>query len=167
MTKEHVYYVVIALGFLAPVIYLVSSSSGDKLEPPGVLEQKVLNGKSTDERTNAAQGLIRHGAVARKEVRRALAASRESEPEVRAYLLQAAMNIKDWRSLPEMFVAMEDSDEVVRGRAAAAAAKIMGMDFGFRATDPPEKRAKILAEMRREFKVVEPKYSTFYSDQEE
>jgi hypothetical protein len=168
MQKEHIYFGIIALGILAPVIYFVTAfSSGEKLDSPGVLEEKVLHGESVDERVNAAQGLIQHGTAARKEVRRALAASRQNDPEVRAYLLQAAMGIKDWRSLPEMFAAMEDPDATIRGRGATAAVKIMGMDFGFRANDPPEKRKKILAEMRREYKASEPKYPQFYSDQEE
>ena len=43
MKREHVYYIIIAMGVLAPVIYIVcvwASNSAGKLEPPGVLQQK-------------------------------------------------------------------------------------------------------------------------------
>ncbi len=168
MRKEHVYYGIIALGVLAPLIYLLrGSASATKLDPPGVLVEKVLHGDSVDEQVSAAKGLILHGAAARKEIRRALAASHESDPQVRAYLLQAVTQAKDWRSLPEIFAAMEDPDAVVRGRAAAAAVKIMGKDYGFRANDPPEKRAKILATIRHDAEALKSRYMKFYSDQEE
>jgi hypothetical protein len=168
MRKEHFQYLVIALGVLAPVaIVLYSLRSEDKLDPPGVLEQKVLNAASTAERIDAAKGLICHGPAARREVRRALAQSRQNDPEVRACLLQATMAIRDWRSLPEIFAAMGDSDTTIRGRAGAAAQQIMGADFQFRAADPSEKRAAILTVMRREYDLVKARYPEFYPEQEE
>jgi len=168
MRKEHVYYVVIALGVLAPVIYIAGASSlAGKLEPPEVLEQKVLHGNSTEERLAAAKGLIQHGASARKEIRRALADSRQNDPVVRACLLQAAMQIQDWRSLPEVFEAMGDPDVEVRGAAAAAAVRISGLNDGFLANDQPEKREKIREKMRLEFEAVKHRYLKFYPDQEE
>ena len=65
------------------------------------------------------------------------------------------MQIADWRSLPEIFTAMEDPDSVVRSRAAVAAVKIMGKDFancGYHANDPPEERGKIVAKSARQFR---------------
>ena len=89
MKKEYVYYIIIALGVLAPTIYFVSSSfSAKKLESPAVLEEKVLHGSSKEVRVAAAKGLIQHGPAARQEIRRALAASHDSDPEVRVYLLR-------------------------------------------------------------------------------
>ena len=171
MKKEHVYYVMIALGVLAPTIYVLYTIGGGlfakNLESPAVLEEKVLHGSSVEERVAAAKGLIQHGAAARKEIRRALGASHDSDPEVRVYLLQAVTVIKDWRSLPEIFAAMEDPDVTVRSRAAAAAMKIMYSDSGFRAEDPPEKRKKVLATIRRDPEYLERKYKKFYPDQKE
>lgn len=170
MKREHFYYVIIASGALAPAIYMAcvwASNSARKLDPPEVLKEKVLHANSTEERLAAAKAMMRHGTAARKEIRETLAASRQSEPEVRACLLQAAMAIKDWRSLPEIFEAMGDPDATVRGRAAAAAVAISGIDDKFLANDPLEKREKIREKMRRECESLKSRYAKFYSDQEE
>ena len=170
MKKEHVYYFVIALGAVIIMTYFTgffSSSSAAKLDPPDVLKETVLHGTSTAEQLAAAQELIQHGPAARKEIRETLAASRQSDPQVRACLLQAVLVIKDWRSMPEVFEAMGDPDPEVRGWAAAAAVAITGLKGGFLANDPPEKRAAILAKMRRDYESVKSRYPKFYPDQEE
>jgi hypothetical protein len=168
MKKEYLYYGIIALGVVVPAIYFLGlSGSGKNLVPPGALEEKVLHGESTDQRIEAAKGLIQHGPAARKEIRRALAGSRQNDAEVRILLLQAVASIEDWRSLPEIFVAMEDPDKAIRGRAGAAARVIMGMHVQFRADDPPEKRAKDLEIIRDEYKAMVPRYPKYYRGQEE
>ena len=168
MKREHVYYLVIALGALVTVCYFTGfSSSAAKLDPPQVLAERVLHGNSTPEQVAAAQGLIQHGPAARKEIRETLAASRQCDPQVRACLLEAVLVIKDWRSMPEIFEAMGDPDPLVRGRAAAAAVAITGIKNGFLANDPPEKREQIRAKMRREYESVKSRYRGYYPDQEE
>ena len=62
---------------------------------------------------------------------------------------------------------MEDDDPLVRGRAGAAARQIMGVDFHFRANDPPEKRAKALAAIKSEYQAAIGRYKLFYAEQEE
>jgi hypothetical protein len=169
MKREHVYYAVIALGVLVVFCYFTGFffSSSTRLESPQMLAEKVLHGSSTAEQVAAAQGLIRHGSAARKEIRETLAASRGSDPQVRVYLLQAVLSIKDWRSMPEIFEAMGDPDPQVRGGAAAAAVAITGLNDGFLANDPPEKRELIRKKMRREYEAVKSRYRTYYADQEE
>lgn len=175
MQKQHVYCLVIALGIVAPIVscYLCQSTE-EKLDPPEVLSERVLNEDSTEAQVEAARELVRYGEptrtdyqpAARREIRRALARSHGKDPEVRKTLLQAAMKMRDWRSVPEVFKAMEDPDPAIRGRAGAAARIIMGADFYFRANDPPEKRAEIIAVMKREYERMQSIYPIVYPDQE-
>ena len=153
MKKEHVYYVMIALGVLAPTIYVLYTIGGG-------LFGKISNHQRCSKRRFCMAVRLRSGwrGEGTDPARSGCpegnppgpGASHDSDPQVRVYLLQAVTVIKDWRSLPEIFAAMEDPDAIVRGRAAAAAMKIMDSDSGFRADDPPEKRKKVLATIRHD-----------------
>jgi hypothetical protein len=167
MKKEHV-YVLIAVGVILPIwIAGAIFFSGEKPESPAVLQQRVLHGGSPEERLAAATELYRHAAAARREIRRALEASPQSDPAVRICLLQAAGEIRDWRSLPSIFTAMEDEDAVIRGQAAAAAVNIMGVNGGYVATDPPKQRDTAIERLRKELHDAADKYERFYADQKE
>jgi hypothetical protein len=84
-------------------------------------------------------------------------------------LIDATAKNLDWRSVPELFEAMESPYPVIRARAAVAAEKIMGIQFFYRAQDPPEQRAKILAQMREEFEAMQriQRFQKVYADQTE
>ena len=67
MKKEYVYCIIIALGVLAPLVFLLRGgllNSSAKLDSPQSLAEKVLHGNSTEERVAAAKGLIQHGPAA-------------------------------------------------------------------------------------------------------
>ena len=72
------------------------------------------------------------------------------------------MAIKDWRSMPEIFEAM-GSDPVVRGRAAAAAVAITGIDEKFLANEPLEKREAKREAIRHQIRVREIEVSQVLS----
>jgi hypothetical protein len=168
MRRAYAYLLAIGLGLLVLSLWLHGCwRSAEKLDTPAALAQRVRDGASTEERVAAARGLTRCGAAARQEIRRALAESRDAPPEVRCALLEAAMKIRDWRSLPEVFAAMDDADVAVRGRGGAAAREISGADNRFRADDPPEKRGKLVNELREAFQRSGSNYAKAYPDQEE
>ena len=75
--------------------------------------------------------------------------SRE-EPQVRAAAAQSLGQLLAYDSLPALIDALEDPDEEVRGRAGAAVrALLANRDMGFRADDPPERRAEAIRRIRQ------------------
>ena len=56
---------------------------------------------------------------------------------------------------------------MVRGRAAAAAVAITGIDEKFLANEPLEKREAKREAMRHKYESVKSRYPKFYPDQEE
>jgi len=121
---------------------------GERLDPPEVLEQRVLQGPTVEVQSKAAADMVRHGEQARPVVRRTLAEYRGNDPDVLMPLAQGAMKQRDWQSLPRLFELMEHPDPRVRGKAGAAAAVIMDADYGFRAEAPPDKRREALLRIR-------------------
>ncbi len=59
--------------------------------------------------------------------------------------------MRDEESMPVLLRAMEDPDPLIRGRAAAAVRKIMGADYYFRASDPPQRRNEVIATIKRDW----------------
>lgn len=142
-------------------------SGSGRVDPPEVLLERELHGDSVEVQVQAAQDMLQHGEEARPFARRALAEYRGNEPEVLVQLAQGVAKQRDWRSLPRLFELMEHDDPLVRGRAGAAVATIMGADYGFRANAPPEERRKVLAFIRHTHQILLPKIQKFYASQEE
>ena len=169
MDKQYVYYGVIAGGVLVMVAVAVFSLLGESeepLDPPAVVERRLTTGETKDTKIKAARDLVRHGTRARMEIRRAVQQHEQYEPEVLAPLLQATMKTRDYRSMPELLELLEHEDPIVRGRAGAAVKKILGADLGFRAYDPPDKRAETIAKIRADYEVALPRMREFYGHQE-
>ena len=158
MNRQPIYYAVIALGVIClgfTIWRWVGTAAPDRpSESPDVLLEKISSAPAEDDQFRAARDLVRYGREARPQLRQAVAASQDKPAVVRRQLYLGVMKAGDWQSLPELFRAMEHPDPIVRGGAGAAAQGIMGMDFQFRANDPPETRAAILKDMRKEFEVV-------------
>jgi len=156
---------VIAGGVIAALVALVRWLVPDQppLEPPEVLEEQVLSAPDTEQKAYAARQLVRHGVQARPQIRRLLREYHENEPEVMVPILEAAGKARCWQDLPRLFELMEHPDPRIRGKAGAAARTIMGADYGFRATDPPEKRAKDLARMKAIYREMRQDLERFYS----
>ena len=147
--RNTLYYPILGAGVLIGVVVLgIWLWSRDRLDPPEVLADRILNSPSAEERAAAARDMIRHGTRAREEIGRVLAGYQGDEPEVMVPLLQAAMKARTWQSLPQLFELMEHSDPRIRGKAGAAASRIMGADYYFRADDPPQQRAEVLTRMK-------------------
>ena len=168
MKREHLYYAVIAGGlllvtFVAVVNYWPTRAA--PLDPPAIVAQRLNTSSAPEEKIRAAQDFIRHGEMARVEIRAALEQHASYEPEVVAPLLQATGKTRDYRSMPTLLDLLEHPDPAVRGAAGAAVQKILGADFGFRANAPEDERAKLIKEMRHDFEVAGPRLQEFYNHQ--
>lgn len=161
--RKTVYYLILGAGALSGVAVLAFCFwPGERLDPPEVLEDRILNSPSVEEQAAAARDMVRHGQGARTEVGRVLTKYEGNHPDVMVPLLQAAMKARTWRSLPRLFQLMEDPDPRIRGKAGAAARKIMGADYYFRADDPPAERAAALARMKAIYEQMKPDLPGFY-----
>jgi hypothetical protein len=168
MKKEHIYYVIIGAGALVAALTAYRFlGSGPGTDPPRVLEQRILGDASVDEKRRAAQDMAKIGGEARLEIRRSLHQYQEDDPRVKISLIDATGRTRDWRSMPELFKAMESPNPVIRARAAEAAQRILGARFSFRANGTPEERAAVLAQMRRDYEtmIADGRLAEFYADQ--
>jgi hypothetical protein len=144
--RQTIYYCVIGLGVLTGIVVLVRQFvSRERLDPPNVLAEQILENSPTEQRIRAAHDMVRHGSQARSEMHRVMSDLRTDDPEVMAATIEAAAAARCWQSLPRLFELMEHQDVRVRGKAGAAVGVIMGADYYFRAADPPEERAAKLA----------------------
>ena len=170
MKREHVYYAIIGAGLLTILgiaLWQLQPPQADPLDPPDVLVERLNSDASVDEKVEAARGFVRHGEAARREVRAALQQHEVYEPPVVAPLLDATMKNRDYRSMPVVLELLEHPDPQVRGRAGAAARRIMGADFGYRANAPVQEREEIIAVMREDYKNGLNGLYEFYRDQPE
>jgi hypothetical protein len=122
---------------------------------PEALAEAAINGSPALEQERAVLELTRHGQASVSALRRVVAESRS--PQVRAIAFQALGAFGDIESGPAMIEAMDDPDPRVRGRAAVAMVNILGVDFQFRAEDPPAKRRAIVDHVRRTYEQLRTK----------
>lgn len=135
---------------VAGVLLLVWLFSGETRSTPEELVDRALSAPTVDERQTAAIELSRRGDVPIESVRNVFRQSKA--PEVRAAAAQGLGRTRDIDSLPALIDAMEDESPLVRGRAGAAVKQIVGLDYEFRALDPPEERQKAVDFYRKFWK---------------
>jgi len=116
---------------------------------PSRLEHRALNAPTPAERRAAASELAGMGEPAREHLKRTYQQS--AEPEVRATSVLGLGAQRDYESIELLFEAAQDESTEVRRRAGVALNKMLGVDMGFRANDPPEKRADVLRGMRKAY----------------
>ena len=76
----------------------------------------------------------------------------QEDTEVRAAAVQAIGELRAWKYRHAALDVLDDESPLLRGRAAAALRRMTGRDFGFRATAKAERRAIIVALMRKRLK---------------
>jgi len=135
---------------VAAAVLLVWYFSGETVSEstPAELVETCLAGSDVDEQQTAAIELSRRDDVPIQSVRDVFIKSKV--PEVRAAAVQGLGRKRDFDTLPKLIDAMEDESPLVRGRAGAAVRRIVGLNYEFRALDPPEKR-KEAVEFYRKF----------------
>jgi len=117
---------------------------------PAELVQIALESADPSKRQKAAAELTELGRPALKHLRRLVTESQSDG--VRAVAIQGLAFQRDYECMPALLDAMEDPSLVVRGRAGAAVERLVGLDFNFDADAPLEKRERLIAAMRREWK---------------
>ena len=161
MSKQTI-LIIAASAFVLTVLFWLWPAGEQPLDPPEEVAKRLETAKTTEEKVEAAQNLIRHGEVARTQIRFAIEQNTQAEPEVVAPLIQATVKSKDYHSLPTLIKLMESPDPVVRGRAGAAVQKLMGADYGFRAKMNSKERAKIIARIRAEHEFFKDRFAQVY-----
>jgi HEAT repeat protein len=121
----------------------------DRAKTPEQLAEQALSGDNPLVQQMAAAQLSNHRQAAAPQLRQVL--KQASNPDVRAAAAQGLGDVQDFQSVPELLRLCEDPSPLVRGRAGAAVTNIIGMDFFFKADDPPEKRKAVIESMRRAY----------------
>jgi HEAT repeat protein len=168
MKREHLYYAVIAGGLLIVTLVAVINywpSGEEPLDPPAIVAERLTTSSSADEKVRAAHDFIRHGESARVEIRAALERHETLEPEVVAPQLQATGKTRDYRSMPTLLELLESPDPLVRGQAAVAIEKILGVEFGFDPHASPAERAKMVALIKQDYQNAGARLEEFYDQQ--
>jgi len=73
-------------------------------------------------------------------------------PETRAAAANALAKFQHWDAMGPLLDALDDESPAVRGSAGMAIRRILGLDYGFRANDPLEKRQAVIARLRNGWK---------------
>jgi hypothetical protein len=145
------------LGILAAVLAIAVAGvygwrllSAERPLTPETLAQAALQAASAEERELAAVQLLQFGKPAREHIVRVFTESKE--PEVRAACLLGLADQWAYRQMPLMLDALEDESALVRAQAGEAVQLLLKVDYGFNAADPPERRQKVLKQLRERWK---------------
>jgi hypothetical protein len=102
------------------------------------LAEIALTAGSLEEQEAAAAKLAAMGRPAQSQLARVLGASKE--PGVRATVVGELASQQAYECMPALLDALGDESLVVRGRAAGAMNRLLQIDVGYRADDPPAQR---------------------------
>jgi HEAT repeat protein len=80
---------------------------------------------------------------------------------VRAAAASSLGRLEAYGAMPALVKALEDPSPIVRGRAAAAVKNILQIDLGYRAGDPPEKRAAAIARINLFYPTIARKHADY------
>ena len=92
----------------------------------------------------------------------AKAAGSDPSARVRASAVTALGRMHAYTEMQTLLAALEDEDVDVRRRANAAIRRVLGVSFGFRANDPPEKRRRAIATIRRQWPQLKRYADSYY-----
>jgi len=146
MRRGALYAVAGALALVAVVVYWCWLGSAEELAPPEELLQQARTAADEQTRSEAATKLTRHGKRALPQLRE-LAAEGPS-PKVQAIAIVGLGTSGDYDSMPKLLDSLLSDDPSIRLASQAAAERLLGARFGYRAGDPPEKRAAAAKRMR-------------------
>lgn len=71
------------------------------------------------------------------------------QAEVRAAAAERLGEMRLWDAGPAIIDAMEDSSDLLRARAGVALRRIIVVDLGYRANDPPDRRGEVIRRIRQ------------------
>jgi len=146
MRRGVLYAVAGALALVAAVVYWHWLGSAEELAPPEELLEQALTAADEPTRSEAAAKLTRHGQRALPQLREL--AAKGPSPKVRAIAIVGLGTSGDYDSMSKLFDGLLSEDPTIRVASQAAAERLLGARFGYRADDPPEKRAAAAKRMR-------------------
>ena len=147
--KQNLAFLTILLLTGAGALAWVYWPRSERANTPEQLAQQALSGDNPIVQQMAASQLSNHRHAAAPQLRQVLKEARH--PDVRAAAAQGLGDVQDFQSVPELLRLCDDPSPLVRGRAGAAVTNIIGMDFFFKADDPPEQRKAVIESMRRAY----------------
>ena len=125
------------------------------IETPQELAQQALQADNPDKQERAAVKLQAAAVRLHKTGPRNAAQPyltrvflESKNPAVRIPCMMGLAGIYDYECMPTMLDLLDDESLLVRGAAAAAIDKLIGVGTNFKAGDPPEKRKKEVARIR-------------------
>ena len=147
--KQKLAFLIILLLFGAGALAWVYWPRSPRASTPEQLAEQALSGDNPVIQQQAAATLAHPQFAAVPQLRQVLKEARH--PDVRAAAAQGLGDVQDFQSVPELLRLCDDPSPLVRGRAGAAVTNIIGMDFFFKAEDPPKERAAAIESMRRAY----------------
>ena len=81
--------------------------------------------------------------------------------QTRSVAANALAKFQHWDAMGPLLDALEDESPAVRGSASMAIRKILGLDYGFRANDPLDKRRAVIARLRRDWQAQRPYHELY------
>jgi uncharacterized protein (UPF0147 family) len=137
---------------------------GERPPSPADLAQQALQAATAADQEQAAVTLAEVAGndalqrqlreEARQQLRRVLGESQS--PQVRAACIQGLASQWDYESMPALLDALDDSSDLVRGRARVAIERMMSVDlgsFGYKYDDPSAKRAAAIQRIRNDWEI--------------
>jgi hypothetical protein len=146
MSKGSLYAVAGVLALVAVAVYWNWLGSEEDLPPPEELLQQAMTAEEAPKRSQAATMLTRHGRQALPQLRKL--ATDGPSPKVRAIGIVGLGTSGDYESMPKLLDNLMADDPTIRLASQAAAERLLGVRFGYRAGDPPEERAEAAKRMR-------------------
>jgi len=146
MRRGVLYAVAGALALVAAVVYWHWLGSAEELAPPEELLEQALTAADEPTRSQAAAKLTRHGEHALPQLREL--AAKGPSPKVQAIAIVGLGTSGDYDSMPKLLDGLLSEDPSIRLASQAAAERLLGVRFGYRAGDPPEERAEAAKRMR-------------------
>lgn len=124
---------------------------------PSALERIALNDGDAATRQKAALELARHPDKPLPHLRSVFQQSQDAA--VKAAVALGLGRLKDWESMPELLNALDSESAQLRANAALAVNKMLGIDYKFRADDPPQRRAAKIKTMRQMYEAMNKLFS--------
>ena len=143
LENRRVLYAMIGVAGLGVVLLVVGASFFFREQDPQAAA-RARAAAAPDE--NHTAKLAVYDADQLEQVRGMLGDSHPSER--RAAAAQRLGHLQDFQSIDQLLNMLDDPSPLVRGRAAVAVTKILGIHFGFRADAPAEERAEAVHAMR-------------------
>lgn len=148
-TSRNILLGVLGVLMIVAIVYYSQASTPEPFvttTPPEKLVEEALHQPEPVARQQAAVQLADRAAESPQRLREVYRQS--DSPEVRAACISGMAQTWEYESMDDLLAALDDESPLVRGRAGSAATRMLGIDFLYKAHDPPEKRQLAAKRMR-------------------